>query len=358
MLIDLDKAIAEEEFPSRSDRLFPYEIFLSHRRHDIPHDTLRTLRKLDVRISWDNDLDLRDRRVSQRVARAMRLSRYIVRFVSDQYDDSPWCRAEYLNGLWVERMFGLVRSVTLCQSPVAARRVPLALADSKTFIAPGDLPQLARFARTGNLLDEDKTLARRFGRVPRNRLSQSEEELTTKECLNLLEQRLEFWQAASVSRIALSEREKNSRDLSSMLGDPITELEVIFRDVLRIIVVPGMSLVRRENIGVAELQCLTRMAQVVESAYASDAHLEELRSFEPRLYELLLKPMLLAVECNGVEGAREAFSALCARHGSPHRNSETEIFLEMLTLVDSGISTPEQAVSKKRVDLWDAMGKQ
>ena len=83
--------------------MFPHDLFISHRRFDLPNAMVEAISACGANVTWDHDLDLRDRRVLQGIARAMRRARFVALYVSDMFEDSPWCRAEYLNALWVER---------------------------------------------------------------------------------------------------------------------------------------------------------------------------------------------------------------------------------------------------------------
>lgn len=94
MIVDLDRWLADETEREAEGRVFPHDMCISHRRFDLPNVLVETLSACGVNVVWDCDLDLRDRRVMQGVARAMRRSRFVVLYVSDAYIDSPWCRAE------------------------------------------------------------------------------------------------------------------------------------------------------------------------------------------------------------------------------------------------------------------------
>ncbi|MGQ0591286.1 MAG: toll/interleukin-1 receptor domain-containing protein [Gammaproteobacteria bacterium] len=99
MIVDLDRWLADEQERVAEERVFPHDMFISHRRFDLPADLVDSLSARGANIVWDCDLDLRDRRVMQGVAHAMRRSRFVALYVSERYVDSPWCRAEYLNAL-------------------------------------------------------------------------------------------------------------------------------------------------------------------------------------------------------------------------------------------------------------------
>ncbi len=52
----------------------------------------------------------------QGVARAIRRSRFVALWVSNHFVDSPWCRAEYLDALWVEKKYGIPRALVVCEA--------------------------------------------------------------------------------------------------------------------------------------------------------------------------------------------------------------------------------------------------
>lgn len=356
MLIDLDRWFTDDSDVMPEGQLFPYDVFLSHRRFDLPTASLEALRHAGLTIIWDNDLDLRDRRVMQGVSRAMCGSRYVALFVSDKYADSPWCRAEYLNGLWVEQKYSVQRVIVLCESAASATRIPTELRESRCFILnPEGVAQLALFAREGNTPDDEGMLSLAFARVPRYRLSQSTDELTRDEHLNLLEQRLEFWAEEGSAAITLSTKEHQSAHLALLLRDPITEPEKIFREGAAIIIPPGVKVVLRDGIGASELHRLVRMAKCIANAYANANLLDTLLPFEKWAFDFLLKPLLLAVaQPETGTAAATTFRELCALFRSLEVLLETSVYLEILNLVESGELTPDAAVSRSRSRLYHA----
>jgi TIR domain len=49
MIIDLDQWIREEESADLGERMFPHDIFLSHRRFDLPHAWMEGLSESGIR---------------------------------------------------------------------------------------------------------------------------------------------------------------------------------------------------------------------------------------------------------------------------------------------------------------------
>jgi len=88
MILNLDRWLAVEQERVADGRVFPHDLFISHRRFDLPTDLVDALSTTGVNTVWDCDLDLRDRRVVQGVGRAMRRSRFVALYVSDRYVDS------------------------------------------------------------------------------------------------------------------------------------------------------------------------------------------------------------------------------------------------------------------------------
>ena len=83
MIVNLDRWLADETEREAESRIFPHDMFISHRRYDLPHSLVKSLSTSGVNVVWDCDLDLRDRRVMQGVARAMRRSRFVALYVSN-----------------------------------------------------------------------------------------------------------------------------------------------------------------------------------------------------------------------------------------------------------------------------------
>ncbi len=268
MVVDLDRWLAGERERESEGRICPNDVFISHRRFDLPTALVESLTSESARVVWDCDLDLRDRRVMQGVARAMRRARFIALYVSDGYVDSPWCRAEYLNALWVEEQYKIQRAVVICASDLAVSRIPETLRRARRFVlTDSGLHQLRDFVTTGNLAHGDAA-ERQFRNVPAERLVQADEVLTFDERLNLLEQRLHFWAECGLSAINRSQIERASAALTTLMSDAITEPEVIFRDVQKIVYDSGARDRCREGVGAQELDRVVRMAACVAGCYS------------------------------------------------------------------------------------------
>src|ERR1022692_2760116 len=289
MIIDLDRWLAEESAAEPGGRLFPHDLFISHRRFNLPTALIQALRELDLTVAWDCDLDLRDRRVMSGVSRAMRRSRYIALYASLDYVDSPWCRAEYLNALWVEEKFRFQRAIVICESDEAIVRVPESLLGKARFVVEGGgIQDLTAFAKGGNLIANFPKAEGTIRLIPSERLAQSVDELTPDEQLSLLEQRLSFWAESGIEEISLSHKERQSRDLAAALGDAITEPEIIFLEAQKILS-DTVGCRRREGIDAKELVRVISMAKCILTCYSDQSKHSELRAFEGRVYDLLLK---------------------------------------------------------------------
>lgn len=173
MIVDLDRWLAGEQKCVAEGRIFPHDMFISHRRFDLPTGLVDSLSVRGANIVWDCDLDLRDRRVMQGVAHAMRRSRFVALYVSDSYVDSPWCRAEYLNALWIEEKFNVPRALVICESEAALSRVPESLHAVHRFalVREGER-ELAAFVVSGNSVDRNAA-ADLLRRVPGDRLART-----------------------------------------------------------------------------------------------------------------------------------------------------------------------------------------
>ena len=263
MIVDLDRWLAVEQERVAEGRVFPHDMFISHRRFDLPSDLVEALSAGGANAVWDCDLDLRDRRVMQGVARAMRRSRFVGLYVSDRYVDSPWCRAEYLNALWIKEKYNIRRALVICESNAALSRVPETLQAVRQFVlGQAGERDLAAFVVSGNSVGNATAEGLRH-RVPNERLAQDEGLLSLDEQLNLLEQRTFFWSERGMAEIHASEIERATVSLTHLMADPLTEIEKIFRDVCTIVFESRASDRRRSGIGPQELTRVINMARTV-----------------------------------------------------------------------------------------------
>jgi hypothetical protein len=128
----------------------------------------------------------------QGVAHAMRRSRFIALYISDHYIDSPWCRAEYLNALWIEEYLNIPRLLIICESKKSISRIPENLREVRKFIyCTQNERELAGIFIAENLTD-NSTATSLLRRVSAHRLYQDNELLSFDERLSLLEQRIIF----------------------------------------------------------------------------------------------------------------------------------------------------------------------
>jgi hypothetical protein len=79
----------------------------------------------------DGDQDLRDGMVRQRITAALFQSRFVILAIDDCFRDSPWCRAEYLPALTVEKQTAATRVIVARMN--AATHVPDLLASVPIF---------------------------------------------------------------------------------------------------------------------------------------------------------------------------------------------------------------------------------
>jgi len=85
--LDLDRFLAVSPEPVDPDRIFTFDLFLSHRHYDVPVGLIAAFEEQGVKVAWDLGLDLRDRRIIQAVDRAMSRSRSLALYVSNNYED-------------------------------------------------------------------------------------------------------------------------------------------------------------------------------------------------------------------------------------------------------------------------------
>jgi hypothetical protein len=359
MIVDLDRWSADESEREAEGRVFPHDMFISHRRFDLPTAGVESLSACGANVVWDCDLDLRDRRVMQGVARAMRRSRFVALYVSDGYVDSPWCRAEYLNALWVEQNYKIPRALVICESERAFSRLPESLHAVPRFIAgEAGWRQVAEFVVSRNLRDGNSVAQGLRGRVPAERLAQDVELLSFDEQLNLLEQRILFWGERGVSEINLSKQERAATALTDLMFDAITEAEKIFRDVRTIVFESAASDRCRPGIGVQELKRVVSMVNVVAGGYKFPARAAELRGLDKWAYDFLLKPLLLAVELKATRSeAATAYRAMCSALASGAFRHEVPVYLSVLGAVESERQDASSAISSRRLLLYEVTSK-
>ncbi len=343
--INLDRFLSEADCETDPNKFFPNEIFMSHRQFDRPSKVIETLKSAGVGVIWDFDLDVRDRRVVHGISRAMQQSRYIALFVSNEYVDSPWCRAEYLNALWVTRRYKFIRAIVLLQSKRAEDRIPAELeAAPRFFLNKAGTASLIDYVLAGNLRQGNEEVERVLRTVPKDRLGQSMAELSTDEKLNLLSQRLAFWNEYGYEEIKTSNAELKTALLSQLMGQRISEPEIIFRDAASLIMRSNLEPVCREGIGTSELNRLTGMCEVVAAAYGDLRHANELAGFEEWKWDFLLKPLLFAVASDDTRrSASNAYRAICAAIQTPNICKEVSGYLATLADVEGGMKVSEAA---------------
>lgn len=353
MLVDLDRWLAAEQEHIADGRVFAHDIFISHRRYDLPMTMVEALSAHGANVIWDCDLDLCDRRVMQGVSRAMRRSRFISLYVSDRFIDSPWCRAEYLNARWVEDSYNISRLLVICESNAALNLIPQALQGCAIFnLSQACERELAALVVSGNSIG-DHAANGLLRRVPSERLAYNVSLLSSDEQLNILEQRALFWLEQGPPKINLAEKERASRQLTQLMGDPITESEIIFREVCSLVFESRVSACRRSGITQNELVRVVNMARAVLEGYLRSAG-RELRGLDKWAYDFILKPLLLAVELKDTR--REAvpiYRTLCSALLCGEHAHEVAIYLRVLEAVEEGQNVAS-AISNHRLALYDA----
>jgi TIR domain len=354
MTIDLDQLFVDEEEVVSESRVFPHDLFISHRRFDSSLEMVEALSTHKISVVWDCNLDLRDRRVMQCIARAMRRSRFVGLYVSNGYQDSPWCRAEYLNALWVEAKYKIQRTLVISESSQSLSNVPKCLRAAPTFVA-NEVGRIAQFLASGNLPGENSAAERLRREVPAERLSQDAELLSFDERLNILEQRMLFWAENGNEGISFSKKDDAAKTLAALLSDPIIEPEIIFREVSAIVFTRGLNSDRRPGIGDAEFCRVVSMVECMAACYSIPARAPDLTGIDKWAYDFILKPLLLAAEHGATRATAAATyrvmcSVLCL---GPFRH-EVPVYLSVLAAVESGRQNVRSAVHSHRVELIEA----
>jgi hypothetical protein len=149
MIVNLDSILAPDWSADLGSRGFEYEAFLSHNRNDHSDELALKLNEHGARVWHDGNADLRDRRVRQKVAQALRASRFVVVFIDSQFRDSEWCKAEYVPALAAEKAAQSVRVLVALTSPPSY--VPESLEHCPKFTID-EVAKLARYLIDGNSL--------------------------------------------------------------------------------------------------------------------------------------------------------------------------------------------------------------
>lgn len=353
MIINLDRWFAEEQENTAEGRVFPHDVFISHRRYDLPASLVESLTALRANVIWDCNLDLRDRRVARSIAHATRRSRFVALYVSNLYVDTPWCCAEYSNALWIEEHYNVSRTFVICESENALLRVPEALRKAPRFIlAPGVYETIADFVVFRNSYDNEEAVSLR--RVPEHRLCPDTNLLSLDEQLNLLEQRISFWKEFGTGEIKHSEKEQTAGHLASILSAPITEVEIILREVRKILF-DGLNNETPVSLSRRELARVVNMGKIVANAYADPKRFAELKGLDEWAYDFILKPLLLAVELEETRlDASNVYRALCAALTSGENGHEVPVYMDVLEAVESQREDPPSAVKSHRMALYEA----
>jgi hypothetical protein len=135
-------------------RLFFYDGFISHRRNDDSQQLQKALEKENLKIWHDQNSDIRDRKVAEKVNRAIRASRFVIVFLSDNFSSSIWFRAEYLLAISAERKTNTRRVIVVTDSAEIA--APEELSDCPIFkLDLQDPRELVTYLKEGNQLGFD-----------------------------------------------------------------------------------------------------------------------------------------------------------------------------------------------------------
>ena len=140
--------------PAWGDRVFWFDAFISHNRHDGSAGLQERLGAAGVRAWHDSDASLADRKVQERIALALMHSRHVVVYIRRAFQDSTWCKAEYLPALQAGRLAGAERVLVAIADSDAS--VPAELQACRRFdLHEGGLENLSKFLSERNRLEFD-----------------------------------------------------------------------------------------------------------------------------------------------------------------------------------------------------------
>ncbi len=153
-IIDPDGLPPYNWSPAWGDRVFCFDAFISHNRHDGSGEFHKRLGAAGVRAWHDSDASLADRKVQERIALALMHSRHVVVYAERSFQDSGWCKAEYLPALHAGRLAETERVLVAVADPGSS--IPEELKACRRFdLHDGGLEELSRFLQDRNRLDFD-----------------------------------------------------------------------------------------------------------------------------------------------------------------------------------------------------------
>jgi hypothetical protein len=335
MIINLDKYLFQTEPFDLCGRFFTHDIFISHRQSDSPKKIIKHLNKIGVNIVWDNMMNTNDRRVTHAVHQALTNSRYIGLYISNNFSDSPWCKAEYLNGLRIENEYGIDRVVVLLETASAEESIPENL-KSNTFYTMSDsgIQSLAKWLLDNNNENEP---SKRLRELPNHYKGLNSDLLTLEERLNLLNQRLSYYVKGNRLIFNESNPSKQAKQLSLIIGNEITEFEIILRDFFRLISPRLQSEQKDLNLTRSELSYILKIARLFERSYSNPNILEEMRQAEKWFLDFLFKPLLCIVRSPKVgRSAAKIYRNICENLKEGECSKEVPIYLETLIRIERG----------------------
>ena len=316
MYFDIDKIIAPDlNAQPEGDRIFSFDLFLSHRQHDSPVRYIESLELLGARVAWDNNLDLRDRRVLLMVSRAMADSRCIALYVSPQYTDSPWCKAEYLTALQSEDRFSIDRMVVILENETATTRVPSPLVTHPRFISNQfGLDATASHVLTANRLSLAGATKLRSLQDVRRSIGLDIELLDVEEKLYLLEQRLRAWLEVGGIPPTAAEKERSIYTAILLANSQFSELEHILREMVDLTLRSFINFAPRQDFSDATLARVVAIGDLVVAAFDESLTRKDAIACSEWMYDFMLLPLLLPIsrDCSRL-AATETYNALCNR---------------------------------------------
>lgn len=151
MLVNLDAVLPASWSPEFGERVFQFDAFISHNRNDGHSQILaEKLRCQGARVWRDDEQDLSDRAVQSSVSSALIQSRFVIVCIDHGFQDSSWCRAEYLPAIATGKRAGATR--ILVARVEAEAPIPADLREAAVFNCHRDdeLERLAAVITKGN----------------------------------------------------------------------------------------------------------------------------------------------------------------------------------------------------------------
>jgi hypothetical protein len=252
----------------------------------------------------------------------------------------------------VEQRFNVQRALCVIESAHAVARIPEPMSKQPMFPAyDNGAATMASFVAAGNRAGINTKLDSVLQRISGDMLAPQVELLSRDEHLNILEQRLAYWLTSENPQTNISDQGRAAREIMSTIGEPYTEVEDIVREVRKIVLEPGPIFKRNDGIDEAALCRVVSIAELVASSLSTRNRAEVARTSEQWLYDLLLKPLLLAVTIDSLRTvATRVYQSVCEALLLGQQADKVPIYLRVLHAVTDGSRDIESVV--RQGTLW------